>query len=95
MRNKHGENTIFALATQTEPTENTVWAFSDPKEYAKALWLLRHHAVPHISYHGVDRQNKPFNITAFHLSDAKWEDLSGGLNEAVDLENWIDQRVLR
>jgi hypothetical protein len=95
MRNKQGENTIFALATQTEPKENTVWAFSDPKEYTKALRLLRHHAVPYISYHGVDRQNKPFNITAFHLSDAKWEALSGGLNDAGEIENWINERVLR
>lgn len=84
-----GTNTIFALATQIEPTRNVVWAFDLVTEYIKAQAALRERAIPFVCYHGVGWQNQPFNITAWHLTDEQWLALSNGLYKAKEVEFWI------
>lgn len=85
------ENTVYALAIANLPNENTVWAFGYAEEFEKALTLLKAHRVPHFAYHRVNSKGHPENITAWRLSDEKWEELSQGLNDAGEIENWIEE----
>jgi len=84
-------NEIFAIGTP-EPNnavKNLVWAFDTSTQYTIAIHHLNASDVPHIPYHRVGLDYEPLPSTAWRLSNAKWIELSEGINDADEVLNWI------
>jgi len=81
---------IFALGVPSDGGGYNVWAFDLFEEYTTARLYLQAMNWPHIKYHSlaVDGTAKP--LTAWKLSDAKWLELSQGVNDSQELKTHIE-----
>lgn len=81
------KNSIYAMSIQASPCQNLVWTFDDPDEFMKALRMADQLGLKAYQYHVKGLDGEPVVVGAWHLSDAKWLEMSEGVNDSDEFWN--------